>query len=278
MPPGLEARDDEPDLPRDLDLSGLPRGVRAELRGLPPELAEKVSGHLVMAGELIEDDPPLALRHALVARRLASRLPVVREAAAEAAYAAEDWATALTEYRALRRISGDDAYLPVIADCERAVGKPEEALRVIREAAGRDLDEDTAVELRIVEAGARNDTGQRAEALRLLKREIQTKHRGGPAARLRYAYADLLLAGGDTAAAREWFEVAARLDTEHTTDAEERLGELDGVRIDFDDSPADAVAEDAGTEETDVAEDGKPASTEQRNGTHSRGDDPAGEQ
>ena len=54
-----------PFLPRDLDLSALPRGVRAELRGLSAERAERVGGHLLMAGQLIDDDPQLAHRHAV---------------------------------------------------------------------------------------------------------------------------------------------------------------------------------------------------------------------
>lgn len=204
----------------------------------------------MMAGLLIDDDPELAYRHALVARRMASRLPVVRAAAAEAAYAAGEYAAALSEFRALRRMTGDQEFLPVMADCERALGRPEDALDLAREAARLDLPPAAAVEMRIVEAGARNDLGQRNEALRLLRGEIQASNRGSvPAvarARVRYAYADLLLAGGDERAAGEWFRAAAALDPDQETDAADRVAALEGLVIDFDDTPGpddDAVTE-----------------------------------
>ena len=49
--------------------------------------------------------------------------------------------------------------------------------------------------------------------------------------RLRYAYAEALLADGQVDAAREWFERAAGVDTDGYTDAAERLAELDGRRL-----------------------------------------------
>ena len=52
------------------------------------------------------------------------------------------------------------------------------------------------IELRIVQAGARADAGQQAEALRLLANEIESPRGVVPKpaqARLRYAYAALLL-------------------------------------------------------------------------------------
>lgn len=58
--PGLAPRPNEPATPEGLELSGLPRGVRAELRGLPPELADIVGAHLVMAGRLLDTDPERA--------------------------------------------------------------------------------------------------------------------------------------------------------------------------------------------------------------------------
>ena len=64
-----------------------------------------VAGHLVLAGELIDTDPELAYRHAEAARRRAARLPIVREAAAETAYAAGRFDVALSEFRALRRMT-----------------------------------------------------------------------------------------------------------------------------------------------------------------------------
>ncbi|WP_432557345.1 hypothetical protein [Granulicoccus sp. GXG6511] len=232
----------DPPLPEDLelDLRELPRGMKAELRSLPPEIADKVAMRLMAAGKLLEVDATAAYEQVKVARRIAARLPIVRAATAETAYAAGDYHAALTDYRALRRMSGGDEYLPVMADCERALGRPEEALRLAREAADARLDAASAVEMVMVEAGARADLGQQAEALRLLERAIrltqQQRLNDTSKARLRYAYADLLVAQGRGDQAREWFVAAAQLDRDGVTGAEERVAELDGVMIDFDDS------------------------------------------
>ncbi|HET9872586.1 MAG TPA: hypothetical protein VFP89_08335 [Propionibacteriaceae bacterium] len=224
-----------------MDTKELHRSVRAELRGLPKDLAEIVAAHLVMAGQLIEDDPELAYAHAEAARRRAARLPIVREAAAETAYAAGHYDVALGEFRALRRMTGTHDYLPVMADCERALGRPQAALKLAKEATRYSLDPSQQIEMVIVQAGARRDLGQEAEALRILLSAIESLTAGGeaariPMARLRYAYADVLAALGREADARSWFLAAARLDHEGETDAAARVDQIDGLVIDFDDS------------------------------------------
>lgn len=235
--PGLERKENEPPVPQGVDLRVLPFGVRAELRGLRKDIAEEVGAHLVAAGELIDENPELALAHAQAARRRAARLPVVREATAETAYAAGDFATALTEYRALRRMTGGADYLPVMADCERALGRPENALKLARESRDEELSNDMRVEMVLVEAGARDDLKQGAEALRILKQAISAKlgDKAGQA-RLRYAYADLLEAAGDETGARQWFQSAERYDTDEQLDASQRIAKLDGMVIEFDEA------------------------------------------
>jgi len=99
------------------------------------------------------------------------------------------------------------------------------------------------VELRIVQAGARADSGQQAEALRLLSNEIESPRGVVPKpaqARLRYAYAALLLEQGDRDAAQDWFTATARIDPEGT-DALDRLDELNGMVLitDFEDDDED---------------------------------------
>ena len=205
----------------------MPMSARAELKSLPKDLADTVGAHLVAAGELIDEDPQLAYRHAEAARRRAARLPIVREAAAEAAYAAGEYAAALREYRALRRMSGSYEYVPVIADCERAMGRPRAAIELIAETPLDKLSPLQRVELLLVEAGARSDMGQRDEALRLLQNAIT---RGaGPKfgqARLRFAYAELLIEAGHTAKAVEWLEAAKRFDEDDELGIDERIEEL----------------------------------------------------
>lgn len=167
----------------------------------------------------------------MVARRLASRLPVVREAAAETAYLAGHYDTALTEYRALHRITGDDDYLPIIADCERAVGKHQAALRTLREARDLKLSLPQQVEVILVEAGV-DDMGQRDEASRLLKEAI-SGGRGGRQgqARLRFAYADLLAEHGRPDAALEWLTSARTYDESNELEIDDRIAELKGEPV-----------------------------------------------
>ncbi|MFV0406074.1 MAG: tetratricopeptide repeat protein [Propioniciclava sp.] len=287
--PGLGRKENEPDTPQGLDLRELPRGVRAELRSLTPELAEIVGAHLLMAGQLIDSDPALAYAHAEAARRRASRLAVTREATGEAAYAAGDYAVALQEFRALRRMNGGTEFLAAIADCERALGQPDRALKVIREGLSARMDLSQRVELRLVEAGVRLDQGRQAEALRVLKSEIQaTAGRGArpPRARLRYGYADLLEQTGDLEAAERWFAAAAALDTEGETDAADRVARLQGLVLEIDEDAligdtegADAASAEPGSDEAASATtsgDPDPDSAPAEWGSSPQDDDPAG--
>ncbi|WP_347349770.1 hypothetical protein, partial [Nigerium sp.] len=220
----------------------MPRGVRAELRSLNAERAEIVGAHLLQAGKLIDSDPQLAYAHAEAARRRAARLPVVREATGEAAYAAGEYAAALNEFRALRRMSGGDEFLPAMADCERALGHPDKALRLVKEGLATSPEFPQRVELRLVEAGARQDLGQPDEALRLLRHELESSGGKGPRltrVRLRYAYADLLARNGDDDGAERWFAAAAALDTEGETDAADRVAALQGLVLELDEDELD---------------------------------------
>jgi len=93
----------------------------------------------------------------------------------------------------------------------------------------------------IVEAGARADLGQHPESLRILKAATESSDPAGAEsrtarARLRYAYADALLQAGRETEARTWFVAASHLDPEGETDAQERVDELDGLSIQFDES------------------------------------------
>ncbi|MGC4878500.1 hypothetical protein ACLQ26_19845 [Micromonospora sp. DT43] len=192
--------------------------------------------HLVATGQLIDEDPAEALAHALAARRLASRISAVREAVGLAAYHAGEWQTAIAELRTYHRMTGLQSHLAVLADCERALGRPERAIDLFRGADQAKLDQAVAIELLIVAAGARGDLGQKDAAVAMLQVPDLTSEVTVPwTARLRYAYADALLAVGRREEAREWFSRAADVDTEGETDAAERLLELDGVLIEGDD-------------------------------------------
>ncbi|WP_328459792.1 Replicase polyprotein 1ab [Actinoplanes sp. NBC_00393] len=210
-------------------------------------VADQVARHLVAAGTIIDEDSELALQHAIAARRLASRIAVVREAVGLAAYAAGDWTTAIAELRTYHRMTGRQTHLAELADCERALGRPERAIDLFRGADMATLEKANAIELLIVAAGARGDLGQHDAAVAMLQvRELTSEEDAEWAARLRYAYADSLLAADRRDEAREWFARAAAVDEEQLTDAAERLLELDGVSIEGDD------LEDEDDEETEV--------------------------
>jgi hypothetical protein len=219
----------------DIDPSELDREVRSELSSLARPVAEEVAKRLIATGQLIDDDPELALAHALVARRKASRIAVVREAAGLAAYHAGEWQTALGELRTYHRMTGRQTHIAVIADCERALERPEKAIDLFRTADREKLTAEEIVELLIVAAGARGDMGQHDAAVAMLQvRELTSAPDAVWAARLRYAYADALLRAGRREEAREWFARAADLDEELVTDAAERLLELDGIVLNGD--------------------------------------------
>ncbi|WP_243706283.1 lipopolysaccharide assembly protein LapB [Micromonospora sp. KC721] len=214
-------------------------------------MAETVARHLVATGQLIDEDPAEALAHAMAARRLAARISAVREAVGLAAYHAGEWQTALAELRTYHRMTGLQSHLAVLADCERALGRPERAIDLFRGADRAKLDPAMGIELLIVAAGARGDLGQKEAAVAMLQVPELTADAAEPwTARLRYAYADALLAVGRREEAREWFSRAADVDADGQTDAAERLLELDGVVIEGDeddDETAEEIAAGPGT-------------------------------
>jgi tetratricopeptide (TPR) repeat protein len=218
---------DLPPVPDHADVSLLDRGVRAELRSLSKPNAEAVGKHLVAAGELLDTDPVRAFGHARAARARAGRVGAVREAVGIAAYRAGEWTTALSELRTARRISGDPRDLPLIADSERALGRPEAAVRLLSDPDVRKLDAETRAELLIVGAGARRDLGQLDAALAVLARGGLDRERPRPGAmRLWYAYADALEAAGRRDEAAQWFAASAALDRDGELDAAERAADL----------------------------------------------------
>lgn len=226
-------------LPDDADARELDRQTRSQLLTLAKDTADLVARHLVMAGRLLDEDPQEALRHARAARALGGRVAAAREANGIAAYLAGEWTEALSELRTARRMSGDPEHLPVMADCERALGRPDRALLMTQDPQSKDLSPEGQVELLIVGSGARRDLGQTDAAVALL--EVAALH--GPTrpwtARLRYAYADALLAAGREEQAREWFARTLQADPDSTTDADERLLELDGIVLEDHDPNAD---------------------------------------
>ncbi|MEW2523143.1 tetratricopeptide repeat protein [Actinacidiphila alni] len=244
-------------IPDDVTGQEIDPSVRQELMSLPKTLAEDVARNLVMVARLLDEDPEQAYAYSRVALRLASRVAAVREAAGFASYASERYAEALAEFRATRRMTGTVDLWPVMADCERGLGRPERALEMAGAPEVHKLDKAGQVEMRLVAAGARQDMGQAEAAVVTLQSSELASNAVHPwTARLRYAYADALLLVGREREARDWFAKALEADHNGTTDASDRLAQLDGVEfvdaIDTDDDDVDATDE-AGT--TEAAED-----------------------
>ena len=218
-----QAKYDGPDLPEEITGRELDRSVAAQLKGLPEKLAARVARHLAAAGMLIDEDPETAYQHTLAARARASRLAVVREATGEAAYAAGHYAEALSELRAAKRMNGATAYLPIMADCHRALGQPEQALKLAKSPSVANFAPEAKAEMTIVEAGARRDMGQLDAALRTLElAPLTSKSRAAWVVRLRYAYADTLEAAGRESDALAWFHRTQRRSTADAADRRRR--------------------------------------------------------
>ncbi|MFI9745891.1 hypothetical protein [Streptomyces sp. NPDC052494] len=243
--------------------------VRQELMSLPKGLAEEVARNLVMVAQLIDEEPDKAYEYSRIALRLASRVAAVREAAGFAAYATQKYSEALAEFRAARRMSGGVELWPVMADCERGMGRPERALAMAGEPEVQKLDKAGQVEMRLVAAGARRDMDQLDAAIVTLQSPELASGAVHPwTARLRYAYADALLAAGRESEARDWFAKALEADKDGVTDASDRLAELDGVEfVDaFDDSDDEGVEGVEGAIDEDDDEDDVDGGVELRDG------------
>jgi tetratricopeptide (TPR) repeat protein len=224
----------------------------AELRTLPSDLASVVARLLVATS--VTEDINQAYQYAKKARGLAARVGVVRETCAIAAYQAGDWTAALAEFRAARRLTGRASYLPLMADCERALGRLDRALELVTGPDAQAADHATRIELRIVESGIRRDQGLLDAAVVALQGPELTGGRIRPEyARLYYAYADALLAAGREDEAREWFGRAATADVDDDTDAAERYEELDDFS--FDDLGADVGDDDESHEDDEDLDD-----------------------
>ncbi|WP_225399031.1 MULTISPECIES: HAD-IIA family hydrolase [Mycolicibacter] len=222
-------RYDDPPLPEGIEPKQLAPEVRRELSTLSKATADAVACHLVAAGNLLDEDPQAALKHARAARSRSTRITAVREAVGIAAYQCGDWTQALAELRAARRMGSKSPLLPLIADCERGLGRPQRAIELAAGPEAAELDGDEADELRIVVAGARADLGQLEQALTVLSAGSSDPDRtGSTVARLHYAHAETLVALGRGDEALEWFLKAAAADTDGVTDVEERIAEMGG--------------------------------------------------
>jgi tetratricopeptide (TPR) repeat protein len=178
------------------------------------------------AAAFAADDYDEAIRLGGQSKHMALRAVAPRELLGLAFYRAGRWQEALRELSTFRRLSGASDQDPVLADCYRALGKPEKALAVCDEIRQGSVPAAVAYEGSIVAAGALADMGRldeaiaRLEALELSPAVAEEHH-----LRAWYVIGDLFERKGRFTQARSWFEAVARADPE-ITDAQDRADRL----------------------------------------------------
>lgn len=208
--------------------TGLPRDVLDELqRATKPTQVREAVSRLSRAVELLErGDAGAAVAEAAKAKQLSGRSAAVREVLGLALYGQGRWQEALTELKAYRRFSGRADQNHVIADCLRAVGKPQEAVPLAEEELRAKVSPEAKAEAVIVAASALADQERFAEALAFLARAKTKEGVSAPyTLRLWYVRGDILAKAGRRDEAAGEFRRIMRHDAS-AFDTAERLAEL----------------------------------------------------
>ena len=198
--------------------------MRATARPGKGEILVKVFGEA--AGAFAADDYDTAVRLGDQSKHMALRAASVRELLGLAYYHLGRWQAAARELAAFCRITGSTEQNPVIADCYRAMKKPEKAIELCDEIVPGEVEPAVYYEGQIVAAGALADLGRLDEAIARLERlnldpEVASDHH----VRVWYVLADLLERRGRFTQALEWFDAVTAADAE-MTDAPERAQRL----------------------------------------------------
>jgi tetratricopeptide (TPR) repeat protein len=198
--------------------------LRATARPGKGEILVKVFSEA--AGAFAAEDYAEAVRLADQSKHIALRSATVRELLGLAYYRMGQWREAARELSAFRRISGTTDQNPVIADCYRALKKPEKSLELVDEMDRKKVAPPVYYEGQIVAAGALADDGKPIDGIeRLLRLDLDPEVAEEHHVRAWYVLADLLERSGRFTQARRWFDAVAAVDNE-STDARERAAKL----------------------------------------------------
>ncbi|HWC14349.1 MAG TPA: tetratricopeptide repeat protein [Actinomycetota bacterium] len=216
--------EERPEKPRAELSKAILQELHATARPGKGEILVKVFAEAAAA--YMEEDYDEAIRLGEQAKHIALRSSAARELLGLAYYRVGKWNEAAKELTTFRRISGSTEQNPVIADCYRALGKPDKAVEICADIDRKAVDPAVYYEGVIVAAGALADQDRLDDAITLLGRldlrpEVAAEHH----LRAWYALADLLERKGRFTQAREWFEAVAGADAD-MTDATDRLKKL----------------------------------------------------
>lgn len=224
-------RAQRPELPDDVR-PDVPRRVHGELRQhvRDRELLDEVAVAMTLATRALEDDAPEdAMPYVVWCKEVAPRSPSVRETLAIALYLSGEYARALSELRAYRRMSGSEDQDHLIADCLRATGRsPAEVGQVVEGMLASDAPADRRLEAVLVWAGAVADGGDLVAARAALRRaDRELVAAAGPEARdrLTFVVGELAERAGEHERAIRAFEALAGRDDD-PYDVEVRLARL----------------------------------------------------
>lgn len=225
-------REKSPIIPESITPNDVDLGVRVQLKTLTAENAEMVARHLAMVSLLIDQDPELAHKHALAASRRAGRIAVVRETVGVTAYTVGDYALALRELLAHRRISGSNDQIPLIVDSERGMNRPDRALQMAREVDRKTLSASVRVNLAIAASGARLDLGENELALSELEiPELNPAKVFDYSPALFRAYANTLEILGRLEDSKKWEDLALRAEQALAGTPEDVLEVIEEIEI-----------------------------------------------
>ncbi|MGH2663754.1 MAG: tetratricopeptide repeat protein [Actinomycetota bacterium] len=167
-----------------------------------------------------------AERDAGTAKRKAPRSAAVREILGLAHYQAGHFREALRELQAYRRMSGRADQNHLMADAHRALGSPQRALPLIKEALRARIPAEAKAEAAVVGGSALADMGRYDEALAMLRRAAPDTDVAEPHhLRVWYVIADILERAGRPAEATRVFRRIIRHDPD-AFDVPERLAAL----------------------------------------------------
>lgn len=159
------------------------------------------------------------------AKAMASRSGRVRELLGLSYYRSGRWQDAARELLTFRRLTVSQEQNHVIADCYRALGRPDRSLEICDEVTKDQVEPEIWSEITIVAASALADKGELSEALaRLGRADLQPKSVEPRHLRLWYVRADLLERSGRSSEAKrvwesiyaedpDFFDVSDRLET-----------------------------------------------------------------